>query len=170
MSKYYSCHRNFQFGACFAELRSQVKDLVNWALRSNDGLSYDNDEPDEHCDPMSEICQIQPDDDHFGKRIFERRGFEFKRRTDTMNRLTGTPHESEPDWRFRNVENALKAIRSYRELIVQRKEETAQALSATASEWIPGSKHYRRGRDQQQSLNYDVLETIPPTQRFGVCV
>ena len=58
MSKYYSCHRNFQFGACFAVLRSQVKDLVNWALRSNDGLSYDSGEPDEHCDPMSKICQL----------------------------------------------------------------------------------------------------------------
>jgi len=182
MSQCYICHRNFRFGACFAVLRSQVKDLINWALRSNDGLSYDNDEPDEHCDPMRDICQIQPGDDHYEKRIVERRGFGFKRRTDTMNRLTGTPHESEPDWRFRNVENALKAIRVYRDLTVQHKEEIAQALSATASNWISGSKHYRRGRDiwsehyrhgrdQQQSINYEVLDDMPPIQRIGcVCV
>ena len=37
MSKYYSCHRKFRFDACFTVLRSQVKDLINWALRSNDG-------------------------------------------------------------------------------------------------------------------------------------
>ena len=52
MSKYYSCHPKFWFDACFKVLRSQVKELINWALRSEDGGSYEDDHPEDYCYPM----------------------------------------------------------------------------------------------------------------------
>ena len=97
MSKYYSCHPKFWFDACFKVLRSQVKELINWALRSDNGGSYDDDHSEDYHYPMRKIRQLQPDDKHYGNRIREQGPDAFKRRTDLLNRLTGTPHEDEPD-------------------------------------------------------------------------
>ena len=60
MSKYYCCHPKFQFDAHFSVLRLQMKELIDWALRSPDGGFCEDDHPEDYCYPMSKICQLQP--------------------------------------------------------------------------------------------------------------
>jgi hypothetical protein len=156
-------------------LRSQVTDLINWALRSDDGWSYEDDEPDAHSDPMRNICQLQPDGEHYEKRILERRNFVFEERTDLMNRLTGTPHERESDWRVRNVRTIFNDNQSLRVRIVQGKEEIAHAVTASTCSWIPEPclgdlDGYLHDHGQPQSPNYHTLLPQPRAERCGGCV
>ena len=135
MSKYYRCHRKFRLEACFAVLRSQVKDIVNWALRSNAGGSYEDDEPEAHSDPMRHVCQLQPYDEYHGNRITARRVF--TERTDLMNRLTGTPHDNEPDWRDRNVRTIFNYNQSLQYTTQLKQDAIARDVTASTCGWVP---------------------------------
>ena len=72
-----------------------MRELINWALRSDDGGSWEDDHPEGYCYPMYMIHQLKPDEEHYGNRIRERRPGAFERRIDLLNRLTGTPHDKD---------------------------------------------------------------------------
>ena len=89
-----------------------------------------------------------------------------------MNRLTGTPHEDEPDWRAGLVRIVFDDSHSLRIRVIQGKEEIAQALSSSASTYIqdplPGySAGYANDHGPKQPDNYHRLLPQRLTEKFG---
>ena len=155
-------------------LRSRIQAIVNWALHSDAGGSYEDEEDDACFDPRDHVCQIQPTGAFYSERISAGSGtsVRYTKRAGTMNRRTGTPHETEPNWRDRCRRTIFDDNHYLHYKNRQKQDETALALKVSTGRWVqkPGSGDtggYRVDHNQPQYPYYRPLASMPQSDRSG---
>ena len=125
---------------------------------------------------MRYVCRLLPYEEFQGSRITARRGSTagYTERTDLMNRLTGTPHDNEPDWRDRYRRAIFDYNRDLQYTIQLKQDAIARGVTASTCVWVPepspgDSGGYRYDHDQPQYRYYRALVPIPRSDRL-VCV
>jgi hypothetical protein len=98
--------------------------------------------------------------------------YRYSPRADALNRLTDTPHETEPNWRYRCCQTIHGYNHDLRRKTRQQQDETALALKVSSGEWVqkPGSGDtggYRVDLNQPQYRYYRSLASFPQSDRLG---
>ena len=172
MSKYYECHaKQYRLESRYAELRSNIQGIVNWALFSEQGGPYELSE-DNDFDPRDYIRRLQPSDTVYSERLGSFDTAHYTQREKTHHLLTGKPAGTGTNWEDQCRQVIDGEHRSLQSRIHRQQSETAFSLKKSTGKWVPGPGRHESGgftaaRNQLQNSHCRALVPLPISDIFG---